>query len=295
MEEKRIGVDLGGTRVKMGLVQAGRVTREEIYPTPVQEGYEAVLDVIAGGVRALMEDAPGIGIVGMGVPGILDCGRGMVCYSNNFGWQDKAFVEDMQKRLGLEVRIANDAQCATLGEALYGAGKGYGRVAMFTIGTGVGGGFVKGGRLETDAYGTMAYIFGHEVVEVGGNACNCGRKGCLEAYASAPVLEKAGKDLLGPGHGAKELFEKARQGDDAALEALEGFLDHLSAGVVNIANILRPEVIVVGGGVSASADQILPRLNEALRKEVYGYEYAPVAAVCAALGNRAGIVGASSL
>ena len=301
MDEKRIGVDLGGTVIKMGIVEAGRVLEEAAFDTPVSEGYEAVLDKIAEGAGRLLVRCPEVKCIGMGVPGLIDSRKGTVCYSNNFGWQNVPFVENMEQKLSMElktpvrVRIANDAQCAALGEALYGAGRGYDRMAMFTIGTGVGGGFVRDGKLENDRYGSMAYIFGHEVVEGRGRMCNCGRQGCLEAYASAEAVKKRSITLYDTPQSAKEIFEKAREGEAGAQHLVDELLDYLSMGAVNISNILRPEVIVIGGGVSASADLILPRLQEELEKGVYGYEYAPVAAVYAELKNQAGTVGAAYL
>lgn len=295
MDGKRIGVDLGGTVIKMGIVEDGRVVEEAAFDTPLSEGYEAVLDKIAEGAEALLARCPEVSCVGMGVPGLIDGRKGIVCYSNNFGWQNVPFVQDMQKRLSVSLKIANDAQCAALGEALYGAGKGYGRMAMFTVGTGVGGGFVRDGKLESERYGSMAYIFGHEVVEGNGRLCNCGRQGCLEAYASAEAVKRRSAGLYETPQTAKEIFEKMREGDAGAMHIVEEFLTYLATGAVNISNILRPEVIVIGGGVSASADLILPRLAEELKKGVYGYEYAPVTVVQAALQNQAGIVGAAYL
>lgn len=295
MKGKRIGVDLGGTVIKMGIVEAGKVVEEAAFDTPVSEGYEAVIDKIAKGVKTLLACCPEADCIGMGVPGLIDSGKGLVCYSNNFGWQNRHFVQDMQNRISLPVKIANDAQCAALGEALYGAGRGYGRMAMFTIGTGVGGGFVRDGKLESEKYGSMAYIFGHEVVEGNGRLCNCGRQGCLEAYASAEAVKRRSAGLYEAPLSAKEIFGKMREGDAGAAHIVEEFLTYLAVGAVNISNILRPEAIVIGGGVSASADLILPRLREELKKGVYGYEYAPVAVLQAKLQNRAGIVGAAYL
>lgn len=307
MDEKRIGVDLGGTAVKMGIVEAGRVIEAAEFDTPVSEGYEAVLDKIAEGVGRLLAHCSEVKCIGMGVPGLIDSRKGIVCYSNNFGWQNVPFAEDMEKKLSMgqdrpteqkkpvRVKIANDAQCAALGEALYGAGRGYDRMAMFTIGTGVGGGFVRNGKLEDDKYGSMAYIFGHETVEGKGRLCSCGRQGCLEAYASAEAVKKRSVSLYETPQSAKEIFEKAREGDAGAQCLVDELLEYLSMGAVNISNILRPEVIVIGGGVSASADLMLPRLHEELEKGVYGYEYAPVAVVRAELKNQAGTVGAAYL
>lgn len=295
MEGKRIGVDLGGTVIKMGIVEAGKVLEEKAFDTPVSEGYEAVLDRIAEGVRPLMARCPETDCVGMGVPGLIDSQKGIVCYSNNFGWHNMPFVQDMQERLSVAVKIANDAQCAALGEALYGAGRGYDRMAMFTIGTGVGGGFVRSGRLESERYGSMAYIFGHEAVEGNGRLCSCGRQGCLETYASAEAIKRRSKGFYETPQSAKDIFGKMREGDAGAAHIVEEFLAYLAMGAVNISNILRPEVIVIGGGVSGSADLILPRLRAELEKSVYGYEYAPVAVEQAVLQNRAGMVGAANL
>lgn len=293
--EKRIGVDLGGTRTKIGVVEDGKVLEDIMVNTPVSEGYTAVLQKITEGADTLLKRYPEITKAGMGVPGLLDTKKGVVCYSNNFRWENVPFVEDMQKCLPLKIKIANDAQCAALGEALYGAGKGYGRVALFTLGTGVGGGFVKDGHIETDRYGSMAYIFGHAVVDARGRFCNCGRQGCLEAYASAGAVARMSEGLYEKNQSAKDIFKAAKKDDPRASRIVEEFLQYLSVGAVNIANILRPEVIVIGGGMSASADMILPRVEAELKKGVYGYDYAPVKAVCARLLNQAGMVGAANL
>lgn len=292
---KRLGIDLGGTQIKAGIVEEGRVTEELTAPTPSAKGYEQVLDAVGAAARPFLERHPGITEIGVGVPGLIDATAGTVCYSNNFGWQDVPFQRDLQRRLSAELLIANDAQCAALGEALYGAGKGCGRVAMFTIGTGVGGGFVKDGRIETDRYGSQAYIFGHMAIDAKGRLCSCGRQGCLEAHASARAVAGRGKGLYDEMPDAKQIFEDAAKGEHGACRIVDEFLDYLSIGVVNIANILRPEVIVIGGGVSASCGLILPRLNRELKKGVYGYVYTPVKAVCAALQNQAGIAGAAGL
>lgn len=295
MGAKRLGIDLGGTQIKAGIVEEGKITDEITLPTPSAKEYEPVLYALEEAVRPFLDRCPGITEIGVGVPGLIDTAQGTVCYSNNFGWQEVPFQRDLQRRLSVDILIANDAQCAALGEALYGAGKGHGRVAMFTIGTGVGGGFVKDGRIETDRYGSQAYIFGHMAVDAKGRMCNCGRQGCLEAHASAQAVAGRGKGLYEEMPDAKRIFEDAAKGEHGACRIVDEFLDYLSIGAVNIANILRPEVIVIGGGVSASCGLILPRLNRELQKGVYGYEYTPVRAVCAALQNQAGIAGAAGL
>jgi glucokinase len=292
---KRLGIDLGGTYIKIGIVQQEQLIEMETGPTPIQEGYNAVVQRISEMVHPLLRKYPEVKQAGVGSPGIIDTEAGVICYSNNFKWRDKPLRQDLVRTLGLDVCIANDVHCATLGEALYGAGQTYGRVAMLTIGTGIGGGFIQNGKLETDRYGSMAYILGHVVTQLNGLQCNCGRRGCLEAYASASAIANKWQLRSGQKTSVRETFEAAREGDAVAQTIVNEFADYLAEGVVNIANTLRPHVIILGGGVSASCDLFLQTLNDRLEEGVYGYVYAPVKAVKAALGDTAGIVGAAGL
>jgi len=292
---KTLGIDLGGTQIKYGIVEKGSVSESAQCDTPSSGSYCETLDKIIEISQHILKSHPDIDHIGLAAPGIIDTGAGIIHYSNNLDWHEVPICVDLQQAVGKKVKIANDAQCATLGEALYGAGRGFSRVAMLTIGTGVGGGFIRDGKLETDSYGSMAYIFGHSIIEFDGKLCNCGRRGCLETYASASAITKRLARTDQGGITVKEVFELARTGDVLANEIVREFLEYLSAGAVNIANILRPHVIIIGGGVSASADLILPLVNKAMQKGVYGFVFAPVQVVQAELGNKAGIVGAASL
>lgn len=292
---KRLGIDLGGTEIKFGVVAGGEVLAHSACATPLEAGYEAVVRQMAETARPLLERHPEIRAAGVASAGLIDPEAGMICFSNNFGWRDKPLRQDLQAALGLEVEIENDAHCAALGEALYGAGQKHGRVAMLTIGTGVGGGFVRDGKLDGGRYGSMAYVFGHSVMALDGKQCNCGRRGCLECYASAGAIDNKSRQLFGGEGGVRRVFEAAREGDAVALKIVNEFVDYLAEGVVNIANTLRPHVVVIGGGVAASGDLFLPAVNRRLEKGVYGFSYAPVYAVQAALGNTAGLVGAAAL
>lgn len=292
---KTLGIDLGGTQIKYGIVENGSVPESAQCDTPSSRNYTEVLNKIIEISQHMLKSHPDISHIGLAAPGIIDTGAGIIHYSNNFDWHEVPVCADIQHAVGKKVKIANDAQCATLGEALYGAGKGFSRVAMLTVGTGVGGGFIRDGKLETDSYGSMAYIFGHSVIDFDGRLCSCGRHGCLETYASAGAITKRLAQTGRGGITVKEVFELARTGDAAVDEIVREFLEYLSAGAVNIANILRPHVIIIGGGVSASADLILPVVNKAVQKGVYGFVFAQVKVVQAELGNNAGIVGAASL
>ena len=289
-----LAFDMGGTRIKYGLVKDGKAVWSDVCETHVEEGYEAVVARMAALAAPLLRQET-VRAVGVASPGLIETERGTVCCSNNFGWDGRPLARDLGAKLSRPVRVANDAQCAALGEARYGAGRGCSRVAMLTLGTGVGGGFVCNGRGEVDRYGSMAYIFGHTVIDRGGRPCSCGRRGCLEAYASATAVARQGSQALGRAQSAKEVFEAARAGNRAARAVVDDFLEALTQGTINIANTLRPQKIVIGGGMAASADMILPAVNAGLEKEVYGYTFAPVRAVRAQLGDLAGIVGAATL
>ena len=288
-----LGIDLGGTQSKLGIVEHGTVTDTFVCDTPVEAGYEAVVQSLAKGAQTLLRLGGDVKLVGLASPGLVE--NGVVRFSNNFGWHDRPLAADLQAALKLPVKMANDAQCAALGEALHGAGRGFSRVAMLTVGTGVGGGFIRDGQVETAGYGAFAYIFGHMAAEHNGKQCNCGRRGCLECYASATAVALAGSRMLKRDATAREIFDAARAGNASACEIVAQMADYLAQGAVNIANVLRPHLIVIGGGVSGSCDLLLPQINAALCRDVYAYAYAPVKAVCAMLGNRAGLVGAACL
>lgn len=290
-----LGVDLGGTSVKIGAVENGSVLEKACVFTRADGDYGGIVRDIAGAALPLAEKYGALR-AGIGSCGLVDSARGVVCSSNNVGWENIPLAKDLGRLLSLPVHIANDAKCAALGEALYGAGRGYGRVLMLTLGTGVGGGFVENGKPSGGGiYGDASGIYGHITLEKGGRKCTCGRRGCFEAYCSATALAARGRAMFGRPIDARELFSLAREGDGTALAVAEEFTDFLAAGAVSLANALRPEIIVFGGGVSASAEMFLPAVNTALEREVYGYGYAPLRAVAARLGNDAGVIGAAAL
>ena len=290
---KRLGIDIGGTAIKYGLVEDGSILSLNQIPTPIKEGYETVLSSIADAGKKMIEnnDAEEIGVA---VPGLINTLDGEVLYSNNFYWNNKPIANDLARRFGLPVRIANDAQAAALGEAVYGAGKGYDRVAMITIGTGIGGGFVKNGELDEDLYGGMAYIFGHTIFMKDGKHCNCGRDGCYEAYASARAVEKNYYEKTKQEKTAKEIFESI-QTDLNAKTIVDNFVDVIGSLLADVSNVFRPEIIAIGGGVSGSADIFISPVKQKFSKQVYGWNYAPIKIVPAVLGNCAGIIGAANL
>lgn len=289
-----LGIDLGGTTAKLGVVEDGLIVESLQVPTRTDSNYEGIVHDLTEAAKKLLvrNKAEKVGI---GSPGFINTETGVVCFSNNIRWSDAPLRDDISKALNLPAEIANDAKCAALGEAVYGAGKGYSRVAMLTLGTGVGGGFVKDGKLERGSvYEDASGTFGHMTLVPNGRPCTCGRKGCLEAYCSATALAERAQTVLGTSV-VKEVFDRAKKKDVKAMWLVENFTSYLAAAVVGLANILRPQRIVIGGGMSASAELFLPHVQETVRKEVFGAEYAPVEVVAAKLGNKAGIIGASLL
>lgn len=292
---KSLGIDLGGTSAKLGVVENGVVLDAAIVPTRSDSDYGKIVDDLIGAAKELIS-LHSVRKVGIGSPGLIDSVTGRVCYSNNIRWSDKPLRDDIGRALSLPALIANDAKCAALGEALYGAGRGYRRVAMVTLGTGVGGGFVVDGRLESGSlYADTAGVFGHMSIYPNGRKCNCGRRGCAEAYCSASAVAKEGTRVFGRKMTAKEVFDTARSGEEKAVKIVRGFSQNLGITLANLANILRPECFIVGGGMAASADMFLDTVGAVLKSDVYGADYAPVKVFAAKLGNSAGVIGAASL
>jgi glucokinase len=288
---KAIGVDLGGKSIKCGIVDEGKVLNKKSIRTNVEGGYTAILKDIVNLCRELSED--GVTFVGVGSPGIIVNGK--VDCSYNISWSDAPLKEDLERALKKEVEIANDAVCAAVAEYHYGAGKGFGSMAMITLGTGVGGTFIANTGTNKGMAGNLSYLFGHITVVSDGLPCTCGRKGGLEAYASASAVEKRAEAEYGKNLSAQEVFELARQKDERAVKIIKDFNMYLGDGLVSICNMIRPEIIVIGGGLSGSADLILPKINEKLSEEVYGFHLMPVKASAAQLGNDAGIIGAANI
>ena len=308
-----IGIDIGGTSIKGAAVyDDGRML--DVFSLPVikgepgEETINKLIDVVDEYIKKqnIAKDIIGIGI---GIPGLLDVNKGTVVMSNNLKWEDLPIVEMFQKRLPYQVRIANDANVAAYGEAIYGAGKGVPYVIMLTLGTGVGGGIVLDGQLYEGNLGQGAEL-GHIVVKYGGRECTCGRKGCLERYASATALVMdttiamdAHPESLMHRIAAEQgkidgrvAFKAARQGDKAGLEVVEQYIYNLSEGILNYCNIFRPNVVILSGGIANEGDYLFDKINNYLLKEKYGFPRSPaVKVIPAKLGYDSGKIGAAAL
>ena len=308
-----IGIDIGGTSIKGAAVyDDGRMLDVFSLPVVREDPGEVTVNKLIDVVEKYIEEkgiAKEIVGIGFGIPGLLDIENGVVVFSNNLKWENLPIAELFQKRLPYKVRIANDANVAAFGEAKFGAGKGVPYVVMLTLGTGVGGGIVLDGKLYEGNEGKGAEM-GHIVMEFDGRQCSCGRKGCLEAYASATALIRDTKEAmekhpeslmhqaaadLGKVDG-RVAFIAARKGDKVALEVVEQYVYFLSEGILNYCNIFRPNVVILSGGIANEGDYLFDKINNYLKVHQYGYPRSPVVKVVPAkLGYDSGKIGAASL
>ena len=311
----RVGIDLGGTNIKAGIVNEDQqIVRESSIPTLVERGALSIMEDMAALVERLLaeegltkEHVAGIGI---GSPGMIDAASGTVVYSNNFDWENVPLGAYLEERLGLPVRVSNDANCAALGEVKAGAAKDCRNCVMITLGTGVGGGVVMEGRIFEGGHAGGAEL-GHTTLIAGGEPCTCGRNGCFEAYASATALIRDTKRAAQANEKSmiwrlcdgdlekidgKTVFDAMQTGDETARRVVKQYLTYLGEGIVNMVNIFRPDKVLLSGGVCNQGKNLTVPLQEYVQKNSFAKEkgYVPEIAI-ATLGNLAGILGAAAL
>jgi glucokinase len=301
-----IAVDLGGTNLRLGAVSStGRVlARARAKMGTYRRNAELLADLHAA-IADFEPEASAAGrprAVCLGFAGYTDSARGLIYFAPNVGGLRNIGVRAyLKRRLRVPVFVENDANCAALGEHWKGAGRKAGSLFMFTLGTGVGGGFVVDGEIWRGASGTAGEI-GHTIVMAGGPRCNCGNRGCLETFASATAIVKEYRRIkrargLGAGSRgkitARQITDLASRGDSAAVAALGYAARGLGVGIANVFNLLAPELIVIGGGVSRAGQVLLrPAIKEA--KSILFPQLAPRLKVRrAALGDDAALTGAA--
>nr|WP_301595244.1 ROK family protein [Mediterraneibacter glycyrrhizinilyticus] len=296
----RIGIDIGGTDTKIGLVDVHQKLIDSVcIATEASRPAEEVIRTIGEAAAALLEKN-GIAMdqcvgAGIGVPGTVDRKKGIVRYSNNIRWEEIPLAQEIGKYLPIPVLIANDADCAALGEAVAGGGKDCSDVVMLTLGTGVGGGIILDGEIY-EGRGIGGSELGHMVIVENGEPCTCGRRGCLEAYVSATALKRDARRAAGRDLDPEEIFSLADQGDSVMRAVVDAYIRRLGLGIVNIVNIFRPQLVLLGGGISRQGETLLAPLREIVRKECFGGEKGDVPAIeTAVLGNNAGMIGAAGL
>src|SRR5438046_780930 len=290
---RALGVGLGG-RKSGGVVldEALRSLHRVRVETERARGYDHILDRVAEVVAALRPHAPEARLVGIGTPGSLSARDGTLKNSNTTCLNGRPVHADLERRLGLPVRLENDANCFALAEARDGAALGRALVFGVILGTGVGGGLVIDGRVRAGPQ-HIAGEWGHHAIDPAGPACYCGQRGCVETMLSGPALEAAYTAAGGPTCGAAEIAARAATGEAAATAVLDRWLDRFGRALANVVSILDPDVVVLGGGLS-NLDVLYDRGRHAVARYVFNDELTtPIAPN--RLGDSAGVIGAALL
>ena len=306
------GIDFGGMSAKAGIFdENGKLLAKDSVKTSKEDGYVVTVVKMAQLVRS-MEEAAKVRVkaVGIGAPGVIDGEGGLVVHWSNYNWEDKPLAKDLSEKLGVPVKLTNDANAAALGEATFGAGKNYRDSIFITLGTGVGSGIILNGKVFEGSHGAGAEA-GHMVLEVGGIPCACGRRGCFEQYASASALIRDTKRAMFENRESlmwtlvggdpekvdgKTAFTAARERDAAAQQVVKNYVMYLGEGVLNLINIFRPQAIIIGGGVSNEGETLLQPLRKYVSERLYvDCERVPLTINRAALGSDAGMYGACAL
>lgn len=305
-----IGVDIGGTKIAAGVVdEKGTILETSTVPTPPTP--DDVIDSIAEAVRGASAEHR-VDAVGIGAPGYVDDKRANVLFTPNLTWRHEPLKDKVEQRVDLPVVIENDANAAAWGEYKFGVGTGHEEVVCITIGTGLGGGVIIGGKLHRGRFGVAAE-FGHIRMVPDGLLCGCGNQGCWEQYASGSALVRYAQQraaatpdnagiLLTLGDGTpegiqgKHISEAARQGDPVAVDSFRELARWAGAGLADLATLFDPGAFIVGGGVSDEGDLVLDPIRKSYRRWLVGSRWRPHAEVLAAqLGGKAGLVGVADL
>ena len=305
-----IGIDLGGTNIAVGLVdENNKIVHSDSIPTLKERHWsEIIKDMATLSLKVLAESGhtlDEVKAVGIGCPGSIDKKNGMVVYSNNIVMDHVPMAEEIRKYIDLPVFLENDANAAALGEyAIYG--EGVSSYVFMTLGTGVGGGIILDGKVWSGFNGAGAEI-GHQSLVFNGKPCTCGRRGCLEVYASVTALIGQTKEAMEQNpdsmmntwaqeHGkvnGRTAFECAKAGDPAAIAVRDRYIEYVAEGICSIVNVLQPEILAIGGGISREGDTLLTPIKEYFASNDYNKHMAKTDIRIARLFGDAGIVGAA--
>ena len=306
-----VGVDIGGMSIKVGVVDKhGKILKKDKVVTDVAGGPHKIINDISVVIKSLVDisDRDFLG-VGIGCPGAINSARGTVDRAFNLNWHHVALVDELARTINRHIKVSNDANVAALGEAMFGVGRTYTDTIFLTLGTGVGGGIVLNGKLYEGNESKGAEM-GHMVLVVDGEPCSCGRRGCMEAYCSATALiRETKKAMLSDKNSAmwkfsptlddvdgRTAFECSKIGDKSANAVVDYYVKYLGEGMLNFANIFRPQAIILGGGVCAQGDYLIYKLKDYCKDRNYGFADTPRFDILTAqLGNDAGIIGAAGL
>ncbi len=308
-----VGIDIGGMSIKAGIVDDGgkiilqsRIKTEGTTEQLITNMVAQIKDLL-NKTNLAVKNIRGIGI---GCPGAVSSDVGVVEVLPNLGWKKIPLADILKKDFNTEIKLSNDANVAALGEVIYGAAKNYNSCVMFTLGTGVGGGIIIDKKLVEGGHSRGAEL-GHTTLILGGEPCTCGRRGCVECYASATALIGQTKQAMFKDKESimwhfvdgdinkvdgRTAFECAKMGDKTAQTVKDTYIYYLGESIMNMLNIFRPDVFILGGGISAQGENLIKPLEEYCKKFDYGYPYSPKTdIIVASLGNDAGIIGAAAL
>ncbi len=309
----KIGIDLGGTNIAAGIVdENGTIRYKRSVPTGAGRSSDAIIEDIAANCRALCAengiDFTKIASVGIAVPGGVDEESGEILFTPNIPFTGINIAKVLSEKLdGKRVGVCNDANAATIAEVLAGAAKGANNAVMITLGTGVGGGIVIDKKIYSGSNG-LAGELGHFVIQMGGEKCGCGRRGCFEAYASGTALIRMTKEELNTCFmtgeatlmaesgrvSARTAFDAFKEGDAAAARVIERYTDALASGIISLINIFQPDVFIIGGGISGEGQFLVDLLQPKVDAEEFSRDAKKRARLCTATcGNDAGIIGAA--
>lgn len=310
------GIDIGGTNIKYGLVDAkGKVLFRESRPTMVEKGAEPLMHLIANIAERLLfhaaEEDWEVKWLGVGTPGAVDSRIGkVISLSPNIeGWKGMEIGRILKERLNLPVVVDNDVNAMALAESRFGAAAGYNSVVCVAVGTGVGGGVIFDGKVWRGANWTAGEI-GHMTINYAGPQCRCGNHGCIEVYCSSEAMLTRAKASLTSDLGAifeelldgsldnltiKKLFAAAKKGDRIAIEVIEESAQYLGAGLAGVVNLINPDVVVIGGGIADGGAGFVESVSAEIRKRAFSTATEFLRVARASLGNDAGFIGAGIL
>ena len=315
MKRSAIGVDIGGTTVKLGLVDTrGKIILKDVFPTTQGKTRAALLEGMAQHIRAMILKAGAKGFhvsgVGVGAPGPIDTRRGFVYFFPNIpGWKNTFLTKLLSAKLKIPVRVDNDANAMALGEVTFGAGRNTKNAIALTLGTGVGGGMVIDGKLFAGATFSAAEI-GHIIINENGPRCGCGNNGCIEAYVGNGHFVRYVRERLARGEKSilnawikkerRELSpllvaQAARQGDAFSKKIWQETGEHLGTMLAGLVNTLNPEKIILGGGIAQNRELLFPVVTRTIHKKAFPIAARSVRVVPAKLGVDAGLIGAAAL
>lgn len=313
---KRIGIDVGGTNVKIALVdKSGKIIYSNSVPTYAKMGYEYTINNIKQAIKDLMKEtnttAKDIDGIGFDFPGQVDYKTGVVKLAPNIpGWVNVPIAQMIEEEFHIPTRIDNDVRCAALGEMKFGAGQGCENFVCITVGTGIGSGLVVNGQLVRGASNAAGEI-GHIKLQMkDGLICGCGDTGCLEAYASGPSIVAMAQDYIKGGKSTKfremaaaeggeitpyMVAKAAEAGDPVAKRIFAIVGEYIGIGLTSVINLLNPEKVIIGGGVAEAGDLLLDPIRKTIKERAMVVAGSAVEIVPAQLGNSAGVIGASML